>query len=140
VGQHKRKSSHKERRPYASRADREYGQVCLHEAAHAVAAVMTGCRCGGAAVWDLRRGRIGSSARLEASATNYSHELTARLNWPVNSNVTAVISVSKSSKKQPSKSPRIRSGSPTLERSRLLITANDVHTWTANFVPVLYQK
>ena len=63
------------------------------------------------------------------SATNYSPRTIVRVNRPVNSNVTAVISVSKSSYFQPSNSPKIRPLSPTVGETCLFSTGKRSHSW-----------
>ncbi len=59
------------------------------------------------------------------SATNYSPRTIVRVNWPVNSNVTAVISVSKSSYFQPLKLPQNKT---SLSNSWRDWTENDFKT------------
>src|ERR1700688_996642 len=43
--------------PYGSRAERNYATTCLHEATHAVTAVLVGIQCEAVHVWDDRNGR-----------------------------------------------------------------------------------
>jgi hypothetical protein len=62
---------------------------------------------------------------IEASATSYSPRTIVRVNWPVNSNVTAVISVSKSSYFQPLKLPQNKT---SLSNSWRDWTENDFKT------------
>lgn len=63
MGQAKRKS--REGHLPLSRVEREFRQQCLHEASHAVAAIMQGVRCYQVLVWNPQRGKIGSKPYMD---------------------------------------------------------------------------